>query len=203
MDVITIGFISIVVIYMIGKFFFNLRMYRNSIYEVLYSGFTEYRMRMKSVEEMSESCVLTEKCGPNRIIYYVIEKEHSVPTAFVTIFLTSGCYILALKKKNENTDSFFEAKEFEKQNIASKLEDTVYKALEFPTTIITVLPDDSKAGNTEVGKKNKQIVRRKVLIDTIKALHDKAEKVLTANDVNGMFMTLAHDTIENEKISMT
>lgn len=201
MDILTIGFITVVILFMTCKFLFDLHMYRNSIYKVLYSGFTEYRMRKKSIEGMSQSYVLTEECGPNRMIYYVMEREHSVPSSFITIFLTSGCYLVSVKH-NKNSDSFLEAKEFEQQNIMSQLENTVYNSLKFPTTIIKVLTDSCETNKKDAGKKNKLTIRREELLNTIKALHSRSEKVLTANDINGIFMTLAHDTIENEKIPM-
>lgn len=196
MDILTIGFITVIILFTICKFLFNLHMYRNSIYEVLYSGFTEYRMRKKSIEGMSESCILTEEFGPNRIIYHVIEKKYSMPAAFVTIFLTSGCYVIDVEK-NQNGDIFCDAKVFKEQNIVRRLEETIYNSLTFPITSITVLPDTCEIKRKD--SKNKITVRRKALFNTLKKLHNKSETVLTAKDINGIFMTLTHDTIEEEK----
>jgi len=201
MDILTIGFITVVVFFMALKVLFEWRMYRNSIYQVLYSGFIEYRMRKKSIEGMSQSYALKEEFGPHRIIYYIIDKGNTSASAFVIIFLTSGCYLISIKK-DVKSDMFLEAKEFQKQNITGKLKDTVYKSLEFPTTIITVLPDSYKGGIQDANVKNELTVHRKELLGTIKELYRKSEKVLTSNDINGIFRALANDAIEDEKISV-
>ncbi len=199
MDILTIGFVTVIILFTVCKFLFDRHIYRNSIYQVLYSGFTEYRMRKKSIEGMSESCILTEEFGPHRMLYHVIEKKHAMPCAFVTIFLTSGCYILSIDK-NQNEKAFDEAKAFKEQNIIGQLEKTVYNTLKFPITMMRVLPDTYEIKKKD--SKKEWTIRRKDLFHFLKKLHSKSETVLSPNDINGIFMTLAHDTMEEEKITI-
>ncbi len=200
MDTFTIGFLAVVILFMAGKFLFGFYMYRKSIYKVLYSGFTEYRMRRKSIEGMSESYVLKEQFGPGRMIYHVLEKKDSMPSAYIAIFLTSGGYIVKVLKENKNTNLLIEAEEFKQKYIMKKL--SVFKSLHLPTAIIAVLPDSIEEARIYPGKKDILTVQRKELLNTIKELHEKSAKILTADEVYGIFMALAHDAIENETITM-
>lgn len=199
MDIFTIGFLAVVILYMILKYLYGFYMFRNSIYKVLYSGFTEYRMRRKSIEGMSESYVLKKQFGINRIIYHILAKKSSVPSAFVTIFLTSGCYIINMLKGHENENLSVDAEKFKQNYIMNQINESVYKSMTIPMTMMTVLPDHYDMAPKLVGKKDKLTIRRKELIDTLIGIHEKSEKIITSKDVYGIFMVLAHDSIESEK----
>lgn len=202
MDIFTIGFFAVFILFMAAKYSFGFYMYRKSIYKVLYSGFTEYRMRRKSIEGMSQSYVLKEEFGPNRIIYHVVDSKGAEPSAFVTVFLTSGCYIIKVLKKNEHKKSESDTVEFKQSFILNKLNGTIYQSLRLPVYIIQVLPDLKNGKGRNQVNKTARTVPRSELLSILKELHAKSAKVLTEIDLNGIFMTLAHDAIENEKTAM-
>lgn len=200
MEILTIGFISIIIIFMLFKFLFELYMYRNSVYEVLYSSFTEYRMRKKSIEGISESYLLKEAFGPHRIVYHIDEKGYGTRAAYATVFLTSGCYTIAVNNETKNVIS--EVKTFMKQNIFELLKGTVYHSLSIQTFIF-IISSNNSMDNAANGEKTKGfIVERKDLISKIKEVHNDKKNNLSRIDIDGIFYTIAQDSIESEKISV-
>lgn len=200
MEILTIGFVTVIIIFMLLKFLFELYMYKNSVYEVLYSSFTEYRMRRKSIEGISESYQLKEVFGPHRILYHIDEKDYGKRAAYATVFLTSGCYTIAVN--NETKNVYSEVKNFMKLNIYDQLKNTVYQSLSLQTFIFVISPNHSK-DNAANGEKAKGfIVGRKDLISKIKELHDQKKNNLSRTDIDGIFYTLAQDSIDSEKISV-
>ena len=200
MEILTIGFITIIIIFMLLKFLFELYMYKNSVYEVLYSSFTEYRMRKKSIEGISESYQLKELFGPHRILYHIDEKGYGKRAAYATVFLTSGCYTIAVN--NETKSVFSEVKTFMKQNIYDPLKSTVYQSLSFQTFIFVISSNNSLDNAANFEKTKGFIIERKELISKIKELHNLKKNNLSRNDIDGIFYTLAQDSIESEKISV-
>jgi len=200
MEILTIGFVTIIIVFMLLKFLFELCMYKNSVYEVLYSSFTEYRMRKKSIEGISESYQLKEVFGPHRILYHIDEKGHGTRAAYATVFLTSGCYTIAVN--NETKNVFSEVKAFMKQNIYDPLKSTVYHSLPLQTFIFVISTNNSSDHTANFEKTKGFIVGRKDLISKIKELHNQKKSNLSKIDIDGIFYTLAQDSIESEKISV-
>jgi len=192
MDLLTYGFLSIVIISMATKWLFEWKMYRNSVYGVLYGTFTEYRMRKKTVIGMSESLKLCELFGPAKIIYHVLDSKQYKLTSFVTIFLNSGCYVIGISMKNmDNIKSVKTAEKFLRENIMNKLDKTIYLEQEIPTHIMLVVSDD------ETGSSH--IVKRCDLIETIKKIHDESKSALTQEDITHIFHLVAKEALKAEK----
>jgi hypothetical protein len=200
MEILTIGFITVIIIFMLFKFIFELYMYKNSVYEVLYSSFTEYRMRKKSIEGFSESYLLKEVFGPHRILYHIDEKGHGTRAAYATVFLTSGCYTIAVNNKTKKV--FSEVKAFMKQSIYDPLKNTVYHALSFQTFIFVIRSNNSMDNASNAEKSKEFIIERKDLISKIKELHNQKKNHMSRIDIDGIFYTIAQDSIESEKISV-
>jgi len=200
MEILTIGFVTIIIIFMLLKFLFELYMFKNSVYEVLYSSFTEYRMRKKSIEGISESFQLKEAFGPHRILYHIDEKGHGTRAAYATVFLTSGCYTIAVN--NETKKVFSEVKAFMKQNIYDPLKNTVYDSLPFQSSIFVISSNHAVDNAASADKTKGFIVRREDLTSKIKELHNQRKNHLSRIDIDGIFYTLAQDSIESEKISV-
>ncbi|MGB4588573.1 MAG: hypothetical protein WBI17_04980 [Clostridiaceae bacterium] len=199
MDILTIGFIIVLIIFMLVKFLFELYMYKNSVYEVLYSSFTEYRMRKKSIEGMSESYQLKEVFGPHRILYHINEKGNGARSAYATVFLTSGCYTIAVN--NETKNVFSEVKKFMNLNIEDQLKNTVYHSLSLQTNIFVISSNHPKLNAT--GEKTKGfVIERNELISKITEIHHQKKSNLSKIDIDGIFYTLAEDSIESEKVSV-
>jgi len=200
MEILTIGFITVIIIFMLFKFLFELYMYKNSVYEVLYSSFTEYRMRKKSIEGISESYRLKEVFGPHRILYHINEKGHGTRAAYATVFLTSGCYTIAVNNNTKNV--FSEVKAFMKENIYDPLKSTVYQSLPFQTFIFVISSNQSLDNSANFEKNKGFIVGREDLMGRIKELHNQKKNHMSRIDIDGIFYTIAQDRIESEKISV-
>lgn len=196
MDILTVGFITAIILLTISKLLFNLYIYKNSIYEVIYSGFTEYRVRKRSIEGMSESYILTKEFGTNRIVYYMIEKRYFKQSVFVVIILTSGCYVIVVEE-SQKEGAGCEIKANNKQSIICDLKNISHNLLSFPIITITVLSDTNEIKNKD--NKNEITIRKKYLFRTLKKLHDKSKIVLTEENINSIFMTLTHDIIKDYK----
>lgn len=200
MDTLTIGFILAVVIFMLIKLLFELYMYKNSMYEILYSSFTEYRMRKKSIEGMSESYLLKEVFGPHRILYHILQQGHSAGRAFATVILTSGCYTIAVNSERKNI--MVEVKSFMRQHITDQLKNTVYQSVSFQSDIFVIRSNGAKDSAVDGEKSKGHLISRKDLLGEMEKRHHLKKHSLSKVDIDGIFYTLAQDSIDNETVSV-
>lgn len=196
MDWFTWGFVALILVFMIAKLLFEHRMYKNSVYKVIYGTFTEYRMRKKSIERMSESYDFQRELGPHRIIYSVVDEKVYNPASFVTVFLESGCYIFGVCSKMPGDNAITTCKMFYTQNIEAKLKGSVYDPRKLPVTYLLVVPDSLK----EVPKR-KNLIRREQLFTQLKELHSAASPVYSGEDVEHLFKLVAADVLKKEEDS--
>lgn len=197
MDLFTWGFISIVLIFMGAKVFYEFRMYKNSVYKMIYSSFIEYRSRRKSIEGMSESYNFRDAFGPHRIIFSALEDQKISPASFMTVFLTSGCYVFGICTKEPAANSIARTKEFFSENVQKKLEGTVYDSEKVPVTFRLLLPD-SLPGKIS---RDKGVIRRQELMEELTRLHKEAPAVWSAEDVDHLFRTIAAQALKTEEES--
>ena len=200
MDLLTYGFLSIVIIIMVTKWLFEWKMYKNSVYGILYSTFTEYRMRKKTVIGMSESMKLNELFGSSRIIYHVLDSKQNKLTSFVTIFLSSGCYVIGISMKNMvDKNSVKIVEKFLHENIMDKLDKTIYMEQEIPTHIILLVSDNELYGNNQEQIGSTHIIKRSEVIENIKEIHNASKSVLTQEDISHIFQLVAQEALKTEK----
>ena len=193
MDPIALGFVGVVATIMIAKWLFEFKMFRNSIYKMLYSGYTEYRMRKKSVSRMSESVAMNEQFGDCRLIFQVLPSDY-VPASFVTVILRSGCYVFGITGGvAPRKDSLQVCRRFFQENIARKLEDTPYQGRKLPVAYAIVVPDSSNITKTEY------IIKRSDMITWLKQRDSACEKVLSAEDVQHIFSVLVKEALVKEQ----
>ena len=197
MDLFTWGFISIVLIFMGVKVFYEYRMYKNSVYKMIYSSFIEYRSRRKSIEGMSESYSFRETFGPHRIIFSALEDQKVNPASFMTVFLTSGCYVFGVCNKAPAASSMAHTKEFFAENVQKKLEGTVYGSGKIPVTYRLLLPD-SLPGKLP---RDKGVIRRQELMEELTRLHKQAPAAWSGEDVDHLFRTTAAQALKTEEES--
>lgn len=192
MDPLAIGFVGVVAAIMTAKWLLEFKMYRSSVYKMLYSGFTEYRMRRKSVRRMSESAAMHEQFGDCRMIFQVLSSD-CVPASFVTVILCSGCYVLGVAgSASPRKDSLQVCRRFFQENITEKLGGTPYQGRKLPVAYAVVVPDSSNIAQTE------HIVKRSNMIEWLKQLDSTREKVLSAEDVQHIFNVVAKEALVQE-----
>lgn len=196
MDWLTWGFVAVVLIFMAAKLLFERKMYKNSVYKVIYATFTEYRMRKKSIERMAESYQFQEKLGAHKIIFSVVDEKTYNPASFVTVLLESGCYIFGVCAKAPGDNAVTTCKMFYAQNIEAKLKGTVYDPKKLPVTYRLVVPDSM----TDAPKR-KNVIRREQLFEELQALHGAAKPVYSAEDVEHLFKIIAADVLKKENDS--
>lgn len=194
MDLFTWGFVAVILVIVGGKWLFERKMYKNSVYKVLYSSFTEYRIRKKTVEGMSESYVLRDTFGGGRMIYQVLNDRQCNPSSFVTIFLESGCYVFGVSVTDKPAkDSLKICKSFFDQNIKKKLADSVYEKKEYPVHFYVVIPDKSSF------KEAAHVVKRQNILSVLQNEHTSGEKVFSQEDVKHLFSIVAKEALDNEE----
>lgn len=193
MDPLAIGFAGVVATIMIAKWLLEFKMYRSSVYKMLYSGYTEYRMRRKSVRRMSESVAMQEQFGDCRLIFQVLRSDY-VPASFVTVILRSGCYVFGVTGSvPPRKDSLQVCHRFFQENIAKKLAGTPYQSEALPVAYTVVVPDSSNIAQTGA------IVKRGEMIEWLKQLDSAREKVLSAEDVQHIFSVVAKEALAQEQ----
>ena len=170
MDVFTWGFVAVILLLAAAKFLFDWRMYKNSVYPVFYAGYTEYRMRKKSVEGMSESYALKDDLGAHRLLYHALRDTSRSPNAFVTLFLTDGIYVCGVVTgQKPQKDALRICREFFAENVEKRLRElTLWREKPLPVTYRIVLPDKSAYAE------NTPCVKRAHLLAEIKKLRAEA-----------------------------
>ncbi len=192
MDPFALGFVGVVAVIMAAKWLFEFKMYRSSVYKMLYSGYTEYRMRRKSVLRMSESVAMQARFGDCRLIFQVLPSD-CVPTSFVTVILRSGCYVFGVTgNASPQRNSLQVCRRFFQENIAKKLADTRYRGEALPVAYALVVADSSNIAQTEY------IVKRGDMITWLGRLDSFREKVLSAEDVQHIFSVVAKEALAQE-----
>lgn len=199
MDQLTIGFITIIIVFMTMKFFVERYLYKRSIYEAFYSGFTEYRMRKKSIEGMSESYTLKELFGAHRILYQVKRNAKNDVYAYATLFLSSGCYVTVVRKNGKVSGS--EVRSFIMENLSGPLKGTAFNSIAVKPKVLVLRTEvDAKKASFKEGQ-NSPHVSKKNLLQKIKEMHDTASSQLSKAEIDGMFYSIAQASIDEEKQS--
>lgn len=199
MDQLTLGFITIIILFMVIKLLVERYLYKSSVYEVLYSGFTEYRMRRKSIEGMSESFTLKEGFGPHRILYHVQGKGMNDRRAYVTLFLPSGCYVIVVRKDGKISGT--EVKTFIQENLLDPLKDTVFHSLSLKPKVILLQTGPGAEKSTTGEEPKGRALRKKDLLRKLKDLHASSDAHLTKAEIDGIYYSLAQESIDAEKPS--
>lgn len=195
MDQLTLGFITIIILFMVVKLLVERYLYKSSVYEVLYSGFTEYRMRKKSIEGMSESFALKEGFGPHRILYHVQGKGR----AYATLFLPSGCYVIVVRKDGKTSGT--EVKTFIQENLLDPLKDTVFQSLSLKPKVIFLQTGPGTEKRTNGEEPKGRALRKKDLLRKLKELHALSTAHLSKAEIDGIYYSLAQESIDAEKPS--
>ncbi len=192
-DWFTWGFVAMILVFMVIKVLYQRKMYKDSVYRVIYSAFTEYRVRRKSIEGMSESYLFRDTFGPHRIIYSVVDSKKYHPFSFITVFLNTGCYVFGVCTKTPDEKSLSVCWEFYEKNIQKKLKDTVYDPGKLPVTCKLIVPD----AMTQVPEKD-YIIRRSGLVECLRTLQSQRKAQYSAEDVEHLFKIVAAEVLKKE-----
>ena len=197
-------------------------MFRRSIYKEIYSNYLEYVMRKKSLSRLSESYFLDSRLGKHRIYYQLAAaKGEKTPQAYVVLILTSGLYLMDIKKQTGEIEA--SAKGDFKYEIVVKQRDQnpkvevkmmknpmdevryfqkkLFQKLrgeEVPAFPVVVFPDASTL-HWEEKWEGMPIIHRKEVYQTVKNLHEKHKKVLSEEDIDRIYLTLAGELLEAER----
>lgn len=204
------------------KYIYMWNIYRRSIQTEIYSNFIEYQMRCKNLLKLSESYYLKSRFGKHRIVYQMAQAKNSeIPQAYVIIILTSGLYILCVKnqsgrviaKRQGDFKQFFidkkrgkaEEKQFlfknplnESRYFEKRLRNLIPN-IDCPIMDMVVFPKHCEISWEGKEDETIPVIQRKQMIEVLKNNFEKHEKVLTENDVDYIFHTLADEAIEREK----
>ena len=197
-------------------------MFRRSIYKEICSNYLEYVMRKKSLSKLSESYYLDSRLGKHRIYYQLAAaKGEKTPQAYVVLILTSGIYLLDIKKQTGEIEASakgdFKYEMVTKQKGAKPkvevkmmknpmdevryFEKKLFQKLrgeEIPAFPIVVFPNTSSL-NWKEEEKEIPVIHRKEVYQTVKDLHDKQKKVLKEEDIDRIYLAMAGDVLEAER----
>lgn len=198
--------------------------FRRSIYKEIYSNYLEYVMRKKSLAKLSESYYFDSRFGKHRIFYQLAAAKGEKETqAYVIILLTSGMYILDIKKQTGDIEAVVQgdfkyqvigkAKKGEKPKAQVKIlrnpiseikyfQKQILRKLDKDVEVhpVVVFPDAStliwKDGESPVSV---DVIHRKQVYQKMKEIHEKNTDVLSESEIEGIYLALAGDVLEAEK----
>ncbi len=198
MEGFTLGFLGIVVFSMLTKWMMEWKIYKKSIYSLIYSNFTEFRMKRKSINKMSESMKLNEIFGTARLLYHVLKNRKYKPYSYVTILLESGFYVIGISQSSKISNGLFHnINSFVKENITIQLKNTIYENKSVPVHIL-LLTSESKQIASKAVLIERNIVNRVNLLDVIYNIHNITNKTLTKEDINHIYQILAKEALNEE-----
>lgn len=201
MESLTLGFVTVVICGMIAKYIMQYKIYKSSIYSVLYGTFTEFRIRKKSIDKMSESIKINEKFGKAKIIYKVLDNKNYKPDSYVILILQSGFYIIGISRTDKINKIFFDTiNQFANQHIKDMLVGTVYENENLTMQMLLLTPENVCLKNNKLPKQY-YIVNRKNLIENISIIDKQYSGNMTTEDINHIYQILARDMLEDEKES--
>jgi|GEM_PF-3344583 len=193
MDWLTWGLVFVLIVFFTARWVIEYRIYKNSVYKVLYENFTEYRIRKKSIEGMSESNVIKKMFGSGRLVYQVLDQRNLNPASFVVMILPGGFQIFGIAGKNKvGRDALKICGKFYAENVEKKLAQSVYAGKNIPVSCRMVLSDQENAALP------KNYVKRSGLLAEAKKTDEQNGKVLTAEDMEHIFRIIAKDALTEE-----
>jgi hypothetical protein len=146
MDWLTWGLVFVLIVFFTARWVIEYRIYKNSVYKVIYENFTEYRIRKKSIEGMSESNVIKKMFGSGRLVYQVLDQRNLNPASFVVMILPGGFQIFGIAGKNKvGRDALKICGKFYAENVEKKLAQSVYAGKNIPVSFRVVLSDQENA----------------------------------------------------------
>lgn len=218
------GFIIVLGMVLLIKTIYGVYVYRNSIYTAIYSNYIEYLLRRKSIKRLSESYYFKSRFGVHRIFYQVASnKSERTPQAYVLTILTSGLYIANIKTqggkvlakvkgdfKNIVIDKAKKGQKPEKRvfTIKNPLDEVLYfqnrieeklKSFNIPIHRLVVFPDQANIIWEDENQRDEIVLQRKELFDTINKIHEKSSDIISENQIDAIYMTLAAEALEMEK----
>ena len=212
--------------YWLIKTIYQWNRFRRSIYIEIYSSYFEYAFRRKNLVRLSESFYLNNEFGKHKIFYQIAQdKNEKTPQAYILILLTSGIYVLNVKKqsgkvvlkKHGDYKQYYTEKG--KKGQADKQHEYLFKnpmdesrffakrieqrigATKIPVRSVIIFPEHAEITWDGTPENEIPIIHRKQLIQTLKEENEKNERVLSDDQIDELYHLLADESIELEKNS--
>ncbi len=212
--------VGVILIYKGGSGWY---IFRRSIYKEIYSNYVEYAMRKRSMARLSESYFLESRLGKHKIYYQLASaRGEKVPQAYVVLILSSGIYLLDIKRQigdieaNVRGDFKYETvipgNKKEKPRIEIKMmknpmdevryfQKKIFQKLhgeEVKAFPIVVFPDSSTLSWKEE-QKEIPVIHRKEVYSTVKMLHENNPQVLSEEEIDRIYLAMASEVLEAER----